>query len=132
MTDVKDMFKRKNNYFQLSLTLFTAQDSVAAAINAFHCSYNNNNIGYRTFIKIPAHIQPTGQSSKPILLAVPLLRHMLATHVDSHDLVITCTCSSALQSVASAFFPKLSQGRLQHTGGRTPTTPSTQNKNSAH
>ena len=32
---------------------------------------------------------------------------MLATHVDSHDLVITCTCSSALQSFASAFFPKL-------------------------
>ena len=45
---------------------------------------------------------------------------MLATHVDSNDLVIACTYSSALQSATSAFFPKLPQGRLQHTGGEHP------------
>ena len=31
---------------------------------------------------------------------------MLATHVNLHDLVIACTCPSALHSAASAFYPK--------------------------
>ena len=49
-------------------------------------------------------------------MAVHLLRYMLATHVDSYDLVIACTCLSALKCRVSVL-SQVAQGRLQHTGG---------------
>ena len=83
----------------------------------------NNNIGYRTFIKILRANQ-----ANLILLAAQLLRHMLATHVDPHDLVIACTCLSTLQSAASAFYPKLATGQTAAQWRRTPTTATTQQR----
>ena len=57
---------------------------------------------------------------------------MFATHVDPHDLVIACTCPSALQSAASAFFSKMATEPTAAQSGRTLTTPTTQNNNRAY
>ena len=57
---------------------------------------------------------------------------MLATHVDSHDLVIACTCPSALQSLVSALYSQAATAQTAAYWGWTLTTLSTQNKNSAH
>ena len=42
---------------------------------------------------------------------------MIATHVDSYDLVIACTCPFALKCRVSVL-SQVPQGRLQHTGGK--------------
>ena len=55
-----------------------------------------------------------------MLLAVQLLRHMLATHVDFHDLVIACTCPFVLQSAASASFAQADHRETAAQWGRHP------------
>ena len=63
---------------------------------------------------------------QPYTTGGPLLRHMLATHVNPHNLVIACTCPSAMQSATSAFFSKLPTGKTTDSVGRTLTTTTTQ------
>ena len=53
---------------------------------------------------------------------------MFITHVNPHDPVIACTCLSALQSAASAFYPKLATGQTAAQWGRTLTTSTTQQR----
>ena len=79
----------------------------AAVILGADIYNSNNNKGHRTLLRSQLIGSLLAVQANLILLAVHLLRHMLATHVNPHGLVIACTCLSALQSAASASYPKL-------------------------
>ena len=80
---------------------------------------NSNNIGYNPLLRSQLIGSLLDNQANLILL-------VFTTHVDPHDHVIACTCLSAVQSAASAFYSKLATGQTAFQRGRTLTTETTQ------